>query len=161
LKTISEITILLVASIGLSLITNLVSPFGIPLIGQWETSKGIVRADKDNPYDESVFEIDSVSAAKKIYDLGKALFVDARSVASYTEGHVKGAISFPIGEFDIQIDDFLNRFTVDQPMVTYCSGRTCEDSHRLAQMLVEFGYKNVSVMLDGFPGWKAKGYPIE
>ena len=74
------------------------SPSGIPLFGQWDISKGVARADKNNPYDNSIIEIDSVSAAKKIYDIGKALFVDARSADSYAEGHVKGAISFPVGE---------------------------------------------------------------
>lgn len=161
LRTFSEIAIILAASIGLSLLTNWISPSGIPLFGQWDTSKGVVRAYKDNQYDKIVFEVDSVSAAKQIYDIGKALFVDARSATSFAEGHVKGALSFPVGEFDIQIDAFMNRFPVDQPIVTYCSGRTCEDSHQLAQMLVDFGYEQVSVMIDGFPGWKTGGYPVE
>lgn len=161
MKTFSQITIFLAASIFLSLVANWLSPSGIPLFGQWDISKGVARADKNNPYDNSIPEIDSVSAAKKIYDIGKALFVDARSLNSYTEGHVKGAISFPVGEFDIQIDAFMNRFPVDQPIVTYCSGRTCEDSHQLAQMLVDFGYEQVSIMIDGFPDWKAGGHPVE
>lgn len=161
LKTFSEITIILAASIGLSLLTNWVSPFGIPLIGQWDTSKGTIRAKEDTPHGKSVFEIDNVDAAKKIYDKGETLFVDARADAFYIKGHVKEAISLPVGDFDNRIDKFLNQHSLDQPIITYCSGRTCDDSHRLAQMLMEFGYENVSVMIDGFPGWEAGGYPVE
>lgn len=161
MKTFSQITIFLAATISLSLIANWLSPSGIPLIGQWDISKGVARADKNNPYEKSILEIDNVSAAKKIYDIGETLFVDARSATSYAEGHIKGAVSFPVGEFDMQIDAFLNRFPADQPIITYCSGRTCEDSHQLAQMLVDFDYEQVLVMIDGFPGWEAGGYPVE
>ena len=46
-------------------------------------------------------------------------------------------------------------------MITYCSGRTCEDSHNLARLLSEVGFTDVRVFIDGFPGWEAEGYPVE
>ena len=93
-----------------------------------------------------------------IHDDGKAQFVDARANDAFIEGHIKEAISLPVGKFDIMIEHFLNRYLPEQPIVTYCSGRTCEDSHRLAQLLIEFGYEKVSIMIDGFPGWREYGY---
>lgn len=161
MKTIAEITIFLAACIVLSLLANGVSPSGIPLLGQWDTSKGVVRAGAPPPSDTSAFEIGIVSDARKTYDRGETIFVDARSDTAYAEGHVKGAISLPVGEFEQRIDDFWDRYPVDQPIITYCSGRSCDDSHRLAQLLLEFGYARVSIMIDGFPGWKAGGHPIE
>ena len=59
------------------------------------------------------------------------------------------------------IKSFQKRYGRSQPIVTYCSGRTCGDSHRLAQLLFEHGFENVSVFIDGFPGWEAEGFPIE
>ncbi len=105
-------------------------------------------------------EIDDVSHAKALYDTGNVLFVDARSFEDFNNGHVKNAVSLPIGHFDEQIDDFLERYDLDRPIITYCAGRTCEDSHHLARLLMERGYMNISVMIDGFPVWEAEGYPI-
>jgi len=98
---------------------------------------------------------------KKIYDQGSTVFIDARSEESYRDGHIKGAIAFPVGKFNNRIDNFLSHYPIDQPIVTYCSGRSCEDSHRLAQMLMDSGYEQVSVMIDGYPGWEARGFPVE
>ena len=79
----------------------------------------------------------------------------------YDTGHIPGAVSLPMGEFDMHIEAFMNRHSPEQPIVTYCSGRTCEDSHELAQLFLASGFLNVSVFIDGFPGWEAQGYPIE
>ena len=95
------------------------------------------------------------------WDKGDALFVDARSQNDYDNGHIPGAVSLPVGQFEEQIESFLNRYPAEQHIVTYCSGRTCEDSHDLAQSLSDVGFTNVRIFIDGFPGWEAEGYPIE
>jgi rhodanese-related sulfurtransferase len=64
-------------------------------------------------------------------------------------------------QFEERIESFLNRYPAEQTIVTYCSGRTCEDSHDLAQSLSDVGFTNVRIFIDGFPGWEAEGYPIE
>jgi rhodanese-related sulfurtransferase len=66
-----------------------------------------------------------------------------------------------VGQFDELINAFIDQHSFDQPIVTYCSGRTCEDSHNLAQLLLDFGFNDVKVFIDGFPGWEAEDYPIE
>jgi rhodanese-related sulfurtransferase len=50
--------------------------------------------------------IDDVEIAKQIYDSGEAVFVDARSREDYEEGHIKGAVSLPVGQFH----DFIEAF---------------------------------------------------
>jgi len=87
--------------------------------------------------------------------------VDARTRDNYDNGHIPGAVSLPVGQFDALIDTFLDQHDIEQPIVTYCSGRTCEDSHNLAQLLTDFGYADVKVFIDGYPGWEAEGYPVE
>lgn len=160
-KVIKEaITIILVGGI-MAFIANAFSPHGIPLFGQWDETQGVVKANPGNEKVAQKIEIDDVSVAKQYYDKGQTLFVDARSELDYNQGHIKGAISLPVGEFDHQIDSFLDQYPPEQLMIAYCWGRTCEDSHFVAQMLMDFGYENVSVMIDGFPAWKKKGYPIE
>jgi rhodanese-related sulfurtransferase len=153
--------LLLVLAVSVALVVNLFSPAGIALIGQWDQDKGAISAHAKDEIHDSRFVIDNIEIAKLSYDSGETLFVDARSNDDYNEGHIKGAISLPIGEFDVKVENLINRYLLDQSIVTYCSGRTCEDSHRLAQKLIDFGYESVSIMIDGFPGWKENGYPVE
>ena len=160
-KTIQEIIILVSISVTLAMVVNLLSPKGIALVGQWDTAKGVITASPTGPQEWRPEEINSVARAKEIFDNGNVLFVDARSHDNYEDGHVPGAVSFPVGQFDEQIESFLNRHSPDTRIVTYCSGRTCEDSHNLAQLLSDVGFTHVSVFIDGFPGWEAQGFPIE
>ena len=161
MKTIKEVSILIGVAATAALAFNFFSPQGIALIGQWDTSQGVVNARQKNDVIMDELEIEDVAYAKTLYDSGNVLFVDARSADDYADGHIKGAYSLPVGEFDARIDKFMDLFALDKPIVTYCSGRTCEDSHNLAQLLINRGYQNTTVMIDGFPGWEAEGYPIE
>jgi len=160
MKTVKELTILVGISVIAAMGINFFSPNGIALVGQWDISQGVVNAGEKNQTVLDELEIDDVSDAKALYDRGNVLFVDARSREDYKDGHVKGAYALPFGEFDEQIDTFLALFALDRPIVTYCSGRACKDSHHLAQLLIFHGY-NTRVMIDGFPAWAAEGYPIE
>lgn len=160
-KLAGEITLLLGVAVVLALAVNFFSPAGIALFGQWDTSTGVISAHAKSNGGFELDEIDTVKEAKKIHDKGGTLFVDARSKENYEDGHIPGAVSFPVGQFDELIGSFLDQHAPDRPIVTYCSGRTCEDSHHLAQLLSELGFDNVRIFIDGFPGWEAEGYPIE
>jgi rhodanese-related sulfurtransferase len=91
------------------------------------------------------------------------LFIDARRSSAYTDGHVPGARSFPVWESDIA--DRVKAFYeegLDQnaPIVIYCSGGDCEDSHMLAEKLYMVGFNNLLVDKDGFPAWQKRGLPV-
>jgi rhodanese-related sulfurtransferase len=154
-KTIKEIIILVGVSVILALVVNTLSPRGIALVGKWDTANLV----GDTAGQLKIIE--SVALAKSIFDKGDALYVDARSQNDYENGHIPGAVSLPMGQFEAEIEFFLNRYPPEQPIVTYCSGRTCEDSHILAQALSDVGFINVRIFIDGFPSWEAQGYPIE
>ena len=150
--------------IGLAVLTafavNAASSKGIALVGEWDTSQGVITAKaKDAPIFHEL-EIDDVLTAKEIYEAG-AVFVDARGSDDYAEGHIKGSVSLPTYQFEELRDDFINRFPIDMTVVTYCSGRECDDSHVLAQYLLDEGYLEVKVFIDGYPGWEDAGYPVE
>jgi rhodanese-related sulfurtransferase len=160
-KTIKEIIILLGVSLILAMVVNTFSPRGIALVGQWDIAQGVITANPAVGATGQPQEIDSVALAKAIFDRGDVLFVDARSQNDYENGHIAGAISLPLGQFEERIGSFLNRYPLEQPIVTYCSGRTCEDSHDLARFLLDMGFTDVRIFIDGFPGWEAEGYPVE
>ncbi|MDQ5872260.1 MAG: rhodanese-like domain-containing protein, partial [Acidobacteriota bacterium] len=46
------------------------------------------------------------------------------------------------------------------PVVVYCSGGNCEDSHMLAEKLYMVGFDNVLIYKDGFPDWEKRGLAI-
>ena len=161
MRTAKEISLILGVSLLTAFIFNYFHPSGIALVGQWDTSEGVVSARAKNDIVIQGAEIGSVEEARGLYDSGKYIFVDARSREDYEAGHIPGAVSLPVGEFDDYIAAFQDRFPPDASIITYCSGRTCEDSHHLAEYLLEFGYDNVIVFIDGFPGWEADGHPIE
>ncbi|HMM36252.1 MAG TPA: rhodanese-like domain-containing protein, partial [Thermoanaerobaculia bacterium] len=99
-------------------------------------------------------------AAAWLYARG-ALFLDARRSKDFAEGHVAGARSFPIWEAAVVKErvEALVAEGRDQtlPVVLYCTGGDCEDSHMLAQTLFGAGFENLLVYRDGFPDWKARG----
>jgi rhodanese-related sulfurtransferase len=156
-----RLLLLLVVACTLALAVNAVSPRGIPLVGQWDTDKGVVTADTDLAAVWMEFELSDPATAKQVFDARTAVFVDVRSREPYAAGHIPGAVSLPMGEFDALVMDLVADLAPDHPIVTYCSGRLCQDSHTAAQWLMELGFENVVVFIDGFPGWEENGYPVE
>jgi rhodanese-related sulfurtransferase len=155
------LAILLGLAVIAAFTVNFLLPKGIALVGQWDESQGVITARaKDDVVDDDL-EIDDVEIAKQIYGSGEAVFVDARSREDYEEGHIKGAVSLPVGQFHDFIDAFKAQYSTASTIITYCSGRTCDESHKLSQLLFEQGYTEVSVFIDGYPGWEAEGFPIE
>ncbi len=160
-KIIKE-TIFLLGIATISAFTvNFFSPAGIALVGQWDESPSVVASKADSDVFSGELEIKDVKIAKQIYDKGTAVFVDARSLENFKNGHIKGAKSLPLDQFDNFIKAFKKKYPANTFIVTYCSERTCDDSHKLEQLLFDHGYVNVSIFIDGYQSWKAEGYPIE
>ena len=161
MQTAKEIVILLGLSIAAAFMVNYFLPDGIALVGQWDTSQGVVTAMAKNDIVIEGIEIGTVDEARQLFDSGEYVFVDARSPEDYEAGHIPGAVSLPVGQSEDRVAAFLERYPPEASIITYCSGRTFQDSHHLAEFLLEFGYDNVTVFIDGFPGWEAEGHPIE
>ncbi len=155
-----ELIIIIGFSVIAAFTANYFSPNGIALFGQWDISEGVITARPKNDPVTDGFEIKDANTAKRIYETKKAVFVDARSYETFIEGHIKNAVSIPTGEFVKFIEDFKTKYPVTTPLITYCSGRECNDSHELAQYLMAEGYINVKVFIDGYPEWERKGYPV-
>lgn len=151
LEMIQEAVILFVAVICLALTVNALSPVGIPLIGSGEAA--VATAD-------SRFPIVSVTDAKRVFDAGEGVFVDARSGDHYKAGHIPGACSLPLYQMDDCLLPFLDAVPPDAVVIVYCSSLTCEDSHLLAEELANMGYRNVRIFAGGMAAWREKGYAV-
>lgn len=89
-----------------------------------------------------------------------ALFLDARRTKVYEEGHVAGALGFAVWESDVADKVFAllgEGRSPTAPLVVYCSGGDCEDSHMLSERLFGAGFTNVLVYKDGWPDWQRRG----
>jgi hypothetical protein len=100
MKTVKETGIILGLSILVALTVNYFSPAGIALVGQWDTTQGVVTARENSDIAINAIEIGTVDKARKLYDRGEYIFVDARSREDYEQGHIKGAVSLPLGQFE-------------------------------------------------------------
>lgn len=90
-------------------------------------------------------------------------FVDARAEDFYLyEGHIPGAISLPVLDFDTAFPKVKDQLpSPDEEIVCYCSGYGCEESTELAKKLAEEGYRRVYVYTGGWPEWSEAGLPFE
>lgn len=102
---------------------------------------------------------------------GKIKIFDVRKKAEYVESHIAGAISVPYDEnselvvnFDASKDKLdLSKFPADknEPIINYCNGPRCWKSYKATILLIKAGHTKVYYYRNGFPSWKAKGYPVE
>jgi len=102
--------------------------------------------------------------AAALHTGGNVLFLDARRTSLYRLGHIRGARPFSVWEADI--DDkvkglFAEGRDQSAPVVVYCTGGDCEDSHMVGQKLYFVGFDNVLVYKDGFPDWEKRGLPVD
>ena len=115
----------------------------------------------DKPY----VEIDGDSAAA-LHKAGM-LFLDARRSSIFEDGHIAGARSFSVWEADVDdkvtalYEERSDPAEQNKPIVIFCSGGACEDSHMLAQKLWGLQFNNVYVYKDGFPDWEKRGLPVK
>jgi rhodanese-related sulfurtransferase len=92
-----------------------------------------------------------------------ALFLDARRTSVFEQGHIAGAR--PVSVWESDVDDKVRSIWNERnseaeqakPIVVYCAGGECEDSHNLAQKLFDAQFTNVYVYRDGFPDWQKHG----
>ena len=61
----------------------------------------------------------TVEDAKAAVDGSEAVIVDVRSAESFAAGHIAGAISIPLAEFETNISNIA--FKKDQWIITYCT----------------------------------------
>jgi rhodanese-related sulfurtransferase len=135
-------------------------PVGAPSGSVGAVDPDLARAFPPHP-DKAAIEI-SPAAVERLYRK-KMLFLDARRSSVYADGHIAGARSFPVWESDI--DDRVKKLFEEgldsrAPIVAYCSGGNCEDSHMLAEKLYMVGFDNVLIYKDGFPDWQKRGLPV-
>jgi rhodanese-related sulfurtransferase len=95
----------------------------------------------------------------------KTPFLDARRSTEYAQGHIAGAWNASVWESTVeaQVTEFEAAVKpgTTSPLVLYCDGGDCEDSHLLASRLTPLGYRNLLIYRAGYPDWVNHGRPTE
>ncbi|MFP4132597.1 MAG: rhodanese-like domain-containing protein [Halothece sp.] len=100
----------------------------------------------------------------RVYDLKSRLdwgepaltIIDVRDRATFNQGHIMGAISFPREEVISRTESNLER---DRDLYIYSD--TDEETADVANRLREAGFKRVAELTGGLGAWKAADYPVE
>ena len=142
--TIGRALVIVMAGAVLGVAANALSPRRIPFL---TPPKAPPRASDTVPLDD----------AKALWGSGTAFFLDAREPRDYQAGHIAGALSLPIDEFDDHYPQVQPMLTPDSTIVAYCDGLDCDLSHRLMDRLHELGYHNVRLLVNGWTTWHTAG----
>jgi rhodanese-related sulfurtransferase len=93
---------------------------------------------------------------KRLVDMREPMsLVDLRTPAEYRAGHLPGAINVPITEVDTRYREISGNVRV----VLYCDC-PLQDSITVYAFLHTKGYRNHSVLEDGFQGWVKQRFPL-
>ena len=106
-------------------------------------------------------DIVSLEQAREVVSGSGFLVLDARSASDFDTGHLPGAISFPNTTRGESYYELAALLQPDQPLLVYCSGKTCDDALQLGLFLREQGSKKILLFSDGFQAWKEAGLPVE
>lgn len=82
--------------------------------------------------------------------------LDTRPTNEYAAGHIAGAISVPIDDLQRR----LRQLPKEKEYVAYCRGPYCVYADRAVEVLRAHG-RRARRLREGFPEWRAAGFPIE
>ncbi|MHB1101581.1 MAG: ArsR/SmtB family transcription factor [Devosia sp.] len=86
---------------------------------------------------------------------GEMVILDTRPVNEYEAGHIAGAVSVPVDT----LQQRLRRLPRSKEYIAYCRGPYCVYADQAVELLRSSGRK-AKRLGDGFPEWKAAGFPI-
>ena len=82
------------------------------------------------------------------------------AVADWNIGHIPGAVFLELKEVFSEAA-LLEAVGRDEEFVVHCEGAKCLRSSKACEKAVAWGFANVYYFRDGFPAWRAAGYPVE
>jgi rhodanese-related sulfurtransferase len=149
---LQAITIILLSGV-FGLAVNGLRADGIPLVERWQEKVLNEQLTGGLP-------AVSLKEAKEAHAKGDALFVDARDAAFYEEGHIPGAVSLPVQDFEMVFPRLQEQLLAAPRLITYCDGASCEMSVELTEKLLFAGFVQVEIFTGGMQQWKAAGLPV-
>jgi rhodanese-related sulfurtransferase len=151
--------LLVVGSAALAVAVNHLRPSPLPWTEQWDNRVEIQAL-------ELGIRVADLETARTLVDGGMATIFDARPFDVFGEGHLPMALSLPSEPADRTMEEkFLMEYAglvaPDMEILVYCSGELCDESLQVSRFLVEQGFTNVVLFVEGFEAWTKADYPTE
>jgi rhodanese-related sulfurtransferase len=99
----------------------------------------------------------SKEEAEKLAKEGKAIFVDVRSLNSYSIGHIKGALSIPGSQLAMRITEIPPK----KKIITYCACHAEETAGLAVAILKAHNIKDAVALKGGWNEWRDSHFPME
>jgi rhodanese-related sulfurtransferase len=87
---------------------------------------------------------------------GAVIVIDVRPEIEYAQGHISSARSVPVENLRRRLAELPR----DVEVVAYCRGPYCVYSDQAVRLLHQHGFR-ARRLREGFPEWRAAGYPVE
>ncbi len=151
-KLLIEITVILTITLISSVIFNYFSTGELHLLSKY---------NKINLKKEKIdFEILDIELFDYYKNEKGVIVLDARSKEEYDQGHIPGAYSFGLNNFEKLFKERGEFLRLGKIIITYCSGEYCNDSYDLAVKLAEKGIGEIFIFKGGMQIWEESGYPV-
>jgi len=145
-----RLLILLLSSILFTVIVNSMSPVTLPLLLPDGVRPGLVEGS----WQEKIKYIDiDEGIAEKIFT-DQAILIDLRDGEDFDHRHAQGAVNLPYFDFDDDVIEFSKKVYRDTEIIIFCEGMLCGISARAARELMDLDYHKISIIKQGFDGWK-------
>jgi len=155
-NSLQQAGLILIVSFAIGALVNTVRSNGIP----WLAPDLEEISVEDTSWMENMgFGISTINLAqaKELFDKN-VIFIDARAVEYYEEGHIAGAmVNSNFRELMFNLDSKQTRF---DPIVLYCDGGDCQLSEELGYDLEAEGFSTIYVFSGGWEQWVEAKLPI-
>ena len=102
--------------------------------------------------------IDARTLRERLASDHRPVLVNALAREAFDDERIPGSISIPASDALRLAPDVLAK---DQPVIVYCSSRSCTASPTLAQKLVDIGFTDVTDFEGGVEEWERAGLLLE
>jgi rhodanese-related sulfurtransferase len=153
-RVAAEAAGLAILSAALALGAQAVLPRRIPWQQEWSRAVVAEAARKG-------IAVLDLAQVKALLAAHTHFVLDARPMVDYDKGRLPGAMPLPFLELAQRANSILPALTPEQPVLTYCSGYSCDEGLQLALALRQFGFTNVVLYAGGFEEWKKAGEATE
>lgn len=131
----------------------------LAVVFNYSNPNGIVLFPK-LPDKSSIPVLSPAQAAQELAG-GRALILDAMPENFYQKRHIKGAVSMPLGLFDIVYMMSLSEEDKEKEIIVYGGTLSRFYDWEVAGKLLLRGHENVRILEGGLDEWEKLGYPVE
>jgi rhodanese-related sulfurtransferase len=154
IRSIRQLSTIVLVAVAIALISNHFRSSPLQWVGDWSQE---ARLTSPSGRQMAI----SLDEAKVLHLSKGAVFMDARPLEEFTNGHIQGAKSLPWQEAEQRVMDVIADLPNDAVIITYCDGDTCDLSKELALFLENLGFSKVRILVNGWTVWQHARLPIE